>query len=281
MFISRFVYRSLFGSIVDLTSPQSDYDVCPICGATDICPHDETTGTSNIGSSRSADLASLDSDNLEMSVASPIPPQTEVYNTYGAHLSNAQLLAQYGFLLDSNENDRVPLHPLSPYDIPSIMSICSRLATVPGLDSSSLIETATEDRASEGGVFYVNSEGKVSLALWIYCALSHVWATDFDLEGLLRAHIVAEDTDSKAKISAGVLRIAKTILSLVRARKADLCAGKGFTSAADLGEALDALPASRPRTHLAIMHLMGEWSLLEACEAGWAEFCDPEASSDG
>ena len=36
-----------------------------------------------------------------------IPPGEEVFNTYGEHLTNAQLLARYGFVLDGNENDVV------------------------------------------------------------------------------------------------------------------------------------------------------------------------------
>ena len=34
-----------------------------------------------------------------------VPPFTEVFNTYGERLTNAQLLGRYGFLLDGNEYD--------------------------------------------------------------------------------------------------------------------------------------------------------------------------------
>lgn len=37
----------------------------------------------------------------------PIPPYSEAFNTYGEHLTNAQLLARYGFVLEGNENDTV------------------------------------------------------------------------------------------------------------------------------------------------------------------------------
>lgn len=36
-----------------------------------------------------------------------IPPNSEIFNTYGETLTNAQLLNQYGFILDINENDRL------------------------------------------------------------------------------------------------------------------------------------------------------------------------------
>jgi hypothetical protein len=41
----------------------------------------------------------------EMVSNAPILPHSEVFNTYGEKLTNAQLLLRYGFSLDSNEND--------------------------------------------------------------------------------------------------------------------------------------------------------------------------------
>ncbi|KIM35326.1 hypothetical protein M413DRAFT_350567 [Hebeloma cylindrosporum] len=43
----------------------------------------------------------------EMVSNSGIPPRSEIFNTYGEDLTNAQLLTQYGFILDINENDRL------------------------------------------------------------------------------------------------------------------------------------------------------------------------------
>lgn len=43
----------------------------------------------------------------EMVSNAGIPPHSEVFNTYGEDLTNAQLLTQYGFALDINENDRL------------------------------------------------------------------------------------------------------------------------------------------------------------------------------
>lgn len=40
-----------------------------------------------------------------MAMNDSVPPFTEVFNTYGERLTNAQLLARYGFLLDGNEHD--------------------------------------------------------------------------------------------------------------------------------------------------------------------------------
>jgi len=41
----------------------------------------------------------------EMVSNAPILPHSEVFNTYGEKLTNAQLLVRYGFALDNNEND--------------------------------------------------------------------------------------------------------------------------------------------------------------------------------
>lgn len=46
-----------------------------------------------------------DADSCDMVTNAPIPPDAEVLNTYGETLTNAQLLARYGFVLDSNDND--------------------------------------------------------------------------------------------------------------------------------------------------------------------------------
>lgn len=41
----------------------------------------------------------------EMMANASVPPFTEVFNTYGEYLTNAQLLVRYGFALDGNDND--------------------------------------------------------------------------------------------------------------------------------------------------------------------------------
>lgn len=46
-------------------------------------------------------------DACEMALVAPVRAGEEVFNTYGAGLSNAQLLARYGFMLDGNEHDVV------------------------------------------------------------------------------------------------------------------------------------------------------------------------------
>lgn len=58
-----------------------------------------------------------DEDTCDMMTNAPIPPYTQIFNTYGDFLSNAQLLVRYGFLLDGNERDFISwdLNQLSIY----------------------------------------------------------------------------------------------------------------------------------------------------------------------
>lgn len=53
-------------------------------------------------------MAGGDADTCDMVTNLYIPPFIEIFNTYGEDLSNAQLLARYGFALsDGNDNDIV------------------------------------------------------------------------------------------------------------------------------------------------------------------------------
>ncbi|KAH7926391.1 hypothetical protein BV22DRAFT_355569 [Leucogyrophana mollusca] len=106
---------------------ESEYDVCVECGSLVECEHDHEPGEHpprppTLGGTHPAEIVTnppaittkdsdADADTLEMRMVRPIPPHTEVFNTYGA-LTNAALLARYGFLLDANEWDVVSM-PIS------------------------------------------------------------------------------------------------------------------------------------------------------------------------
>ncbi|PPQ88992.1 hypothetical protein CVT25_005091 [Psilocybe cyanescens] len=87
---------------------ESDYNVCPECGSLHECPHDRDDVTdvdTKPGSPKNAEDAH---DSCYMMVTNAgIPPQAEIFNTYGETLSNSQLLNQYGFVLQSNDNARL------------------------------------------------------------------------------------------------------------------------------------------------------------------------------
>jgi hypothetical protein len=97
--------------------------VCVICGSLDECSHDELHDDSSSAEDH-GEISPLARDEdspggagrrgmgegaYEMVTNALILPRTEVFNTYGSSLSNAQLLARYGFMLpEGNEgNDGV------------------------------------------------------------------------------------------------------------------------------------------------------------------------------
>lgn len=105
----------LFFGFVLINDSQSDYDVCVECGSLAECEHDRE-GESQVASSTSASSQSQrdEVDHLEMRTIRPVPPHSEVFNTYGS-LSNAALLTRYGFMLPENEFDSIKMvsQPLS------------------------------------------------------------------------------------------------------------------------------------------------------------------------
>ncbi|KAL5536933.1 hypothetical protein ACEPAF_756 [Sanghuangporus sanghuang] len=85
---------------------ESDHEVCRLCGSLSECSHDtkdEESGEHT--SSPPSTAADIFENTCDMVTNAPILPSTQVFNTYGEHLTNAQLLVRYGFVLDVNEND--------------------------------------------------------------------------------------------------------------------------------------------------------------------------------
>ncbi|KAF8959935.1 hypothetical protein BDZ97DRAFT_1365576 [Flammula alnicola] len=109
---------------------------------------------------------------------SGIPPLTEIFNTYGEELTNAELLNQYGFILDVNDNDRLSwtldeiIHILSPgaYTENSLQSLVVDIRRVISclpeghsvFSDSQLIyhEASAEEK------FCLSEEGTMSHQLW-------------------------------------------------------------------------------------------------------------------
>jgi len=99
---------------------QSDYDVCIECGSLAECEHDregenQVASSTSVLSQKDPDAFGRDEvDHLEMRTVRPVPPHSEVFNTYGS-LSNVALLTRYGFMLPENEFDTIKMvsQPLS------------------------------------------------------------------------------------------------------------------------------------------------------------------------
>ncbi|GAA5849142.1 hypothetical protein JCM9279_005802 [Rhodotorula babjevae] len=89
----------------------SDAWVCPECGTLGACVHDdegepERERESALGPPRTSS-ARDEAETVDMVCERDVEPGEEVYNTYGGALSNAHLVAAYGFLLEGNEHDVV------------------------------------------------------------------------------------------------------------------------------------------------------------------------------
>ena len=143
-----------------------------------------------------------------------IPPLTEVFNTYGDGLTNAQLLTQYGFILDMNDNDRVSwtatevLQILGPdqYTDGDLNDFLTHLRQAVPLiptdhvlfEQSQLVylNPLTMDE------FCLNSEGKISHNLWILLLLvaSRAVRLSVDFEVTLR-HLLDLQVDLESLVS--------------------------------------------------------------------------------
>ncbi|KAL5531645.1 hypothetical protein ACEPAG_4522 [Sanghuangporus baumii] len=85
---------------------ESDHEVCRLCGSLNECSHDTKDEESSEHAPSPPSIAADTFENTcDMVTNAPILPFTQVFNTYGEHLTNAQLLVRYGFVLDVNEND--------------------------------------------------------------------------------------------------------------------------------------------------------------------------------
>jgi SET domain-containing protein 6 len=97
-----------FDHFVFINEFQSDYNVCPECGSLQECPHDRNPEDPANEAKPISMIGAQDENHdlyYEMVSNAGIPPHSEIFNTYGEDLTNAQLLTQYGFVLDINEND--------------------------------------------------------------------------------------------------------------------------------------------------------------------------------
>ncbi|OCH92088.1 SET domain-containing protein [Obba rivulosa] len=181
---------------------ESDFDVCPICGSLGECPHDKdeqleaAQSALNISTSAIPAVDRLNSDTCEMVANRHILPHSEIYNTYGSHLSNAALLARYGFALEGNENDviswRLPVdivHTAGDLRLSSasfmdlffsFVKEWSRGSSSMILEESSLVyqpsfEELERQEASTGSqsrtALCINSDAQISVHLWLLAAL--------------------------------------------------------------------------------------------------------------
>ncbi|KAG9225375.1 hypothetical protein PLEOSDRAFT_172149 [Pleurotus ostreatus PC15] len=254
---------------------ETDFDVCPSCGALYECPHDgEPKHETHVGQHH------YDSC-YEMVANVPIPPHSEVFNTYGETLSNAALLARYGFVLDVNENDCITWSMEELID-EADLAASFRLA-IQELESDTSFRTRCE---SSNLVYYSNSftvdgDGKVSHPLWLLCSLTyqrHAPSPPPPMS-VLDVQLACEaGVDGDASLTPAISATASAVSTLCCTRKAKIKKLSDLAPDADIGEILDGLSEDRPRTRLAISYVLTEISILECCLASWSELVLPHPS---
>lgn len=103
-----------------------------------------------------------------MVLSRSISPGDEVYNTYGSRLSNAILLARYGFILEGNEWDVVCWTP----EELNIHSVASILREIQMMKVES--ELVFRAEASDDKQFCVNGDAQTSVGLLAWAVQQNV-----------------------------------------------------------------------------------------------------------
>jgi SET domain-containing protein 6 len=172
--------------------------VCTSCGSLSECPHDlEVHGDV---SAPAPGAGAADPENTcEMVVNAPIAPGSEIFNTYGAKLTNAELLVRYGFMLDANDNDILTwtteeiwdaagatLDDLLPrrWDDHAGYGVCMEILRdwqydAGWVDSELVIDTEPNENRNP---LYVTADGVLSHRLWLAIALATLWRQGMTIE---------------------------------------------------------------------------------------------------
>ncbi|TFK26335.1 SET domain-containing protein [Coprinopsis marcescibilis] len=289
---------------------ESDFGVCPECGSFSECPHDRQdcqAETSEPGSGTSDPV----NDCYEMVANTQIPAFSEVYNTYGEHLTNAQLLTRYGFILDANDNDKLSWTYLNVFKALGVNpnttgeSILRQIPLVLGdhriLDSLADSQVLATEYIKGDDSLWVDSDGGVSIGLWLTLTLiaahqagrpSAVLDTGFEANERLKTmlellNVLALVSGSESAnmnpmfVQMFLGPIDTDYLHCVNGQcelLIRLCdqrkanLGKAGVEAETLGDLLDVLEDSRKRTRQAALLVLGERSILDSCQASWKDF---------
>lgn len=218
---------------------ESEHWVCPECGALNACEHDEAEdGDAN--TSRQP----VEDDSCEMVTVEGISAGQEVFNTYG-ELSNAQLLAFYGFALEANKYDRITF----------VVEDVSRLAPSPPPPSTiaeewtsldKLWRSAEKEVESQGegsgeedmlivdgafGHLYIDADARLSSSLWLLLLLLHVPLPTAPPKRLvllqrLRTAQRRMSTEAEGGAEEGVDPLEERALRVLAEAVQALCAGK-------------------------------------------------------
>ncbi|CAE6481926.1 unnamed protein product [Rhizoctonia solani] len=252
---------------------ETDFDVCPICGSLQSCPHDDDQESPGLTEGKT-DLENT----CDMIMNAPVSTGDEIFNSYDANLPNSTLLARYGFILEGNEHDYVSWDATH---LPPSMQGCTLSEELAGIWTEELLNTTSlvYDRRNTPGTsvhtdstwharsptpphYRINSDGLASVDLWTAAAVCSVKATGGNhlgsisktsLKELARVQVAVENNEDIDIANIGNLTTACLHLRILANLVQDLCRSrlegmyKPELSISECGNLLDVssfLPAS-------------------------------------
>ncbi|KAG9103776.1 hypothetical protein FRC06_008094 [Ceratobasidium sp. 370] len=274
---------------------ETDFDVCPTCGALQYCPHDQDENEDP-----PEDTPPTLEDTCDMVINAPVGAGDEIFNTYDANLPNSVLLARYGFILEGNEFDYISWDSKT---LPQSMRTArgedlARVWTADLLAGTSLVYDPASaalplhaSSAAHGGgaartpQYKLNADGLASVDLWVLVAVCAINATNASyadvglrsrLEQLATAQVYAENRDPHGPGISDTMQELRLVAGLIQ----DMCRSRLLgmyrpeLSSVECGNFLDDLPDSMFRTRLAISQALSERATLSACIDVWHELTE-------
>ncbi|KAG9126999.1 hypothetical protein FRC07_001079 [Ceratobasidium sp. 392] len=290
-------------------SVSTDFDVCPICGALQSCPHDEGEDEAPLGPTLPEEASPTLEDTCDMIINAPVEAGDEVFNTYDSNLPNSVLLARYGFILEGNEYDYLSWDSTTlPQSMQIYTTSCrrdfTRVWTADLLTGTTLVYDPTESSATSsvhpsseahgrGATFVpqykLNADGLVSIDLWVLVAVTALKITDSNcadtalwsrLERLAAAQVYAENKEPHGfDGDPGISDIFQE-LGLIASLIQDMCRSRllgmyrSDLSSAECGNLLDDLPDNMIRSRFAISQALCERATLSACTDVWHDLAE-------
>ncbi|KAF9012669.1 hypothetical protein BDQ17DRAFT_1344408 [Cyathus striatus] len=280
---------------------ESDFHVCPECGSLFECPHDRDEASLDLNRDGTNSFARVAEDRrtnhdntYEMVSNIHIYPDSEVFNTYGETLTNAQLLWQYSFILDANENDRITwtvdqvFHSIESEmagrrirRFLKLFEDLNNLSLAGLLDQMQNSNLTFVDTEPDDNILGVDAEGKISHRLWLLLFLiaSDGMVDEDDL--ILSAGALVDFLGSLENQTDGdeivvdpmntslLLEMGHLISVICSYRRARI--GKPGVEDKEMGNLLDVLPDNMPRTKAALSIAISEKSILNTCESNWTD----------
>jgi hypothetical protein len=154
----------------------------------------------------------------------PVAPGEEVFNTYGAKLTNAELLVRYGFMLDANDNDILTwtteevwdaagsaLSDLAPrrWDDDAGYTTCMEILRDWQYDagwgeSELVIDTESDENSNP---LYMTADGILSHKLWLAIALAGLRGQGTTIEAAQTRQLMTRMARTQIQMEQGQTRV--------------------------------------------------------------------------